>query len=237
MIPPGKFHADLGEIEQLLRDRSLFRERNAVRRKRLGAADLSGLNYKEQWDKLFAENDYDFQLVDQSILSFQGSDAHNDVRYVWLESPKSIEPIFEFARIYLAELLGIDSLSQEQIDALMDEYGEDITLAYEAHVAESPLKQHVTPLRYELHHSGYREGYHPLSHLHVGQNENIRLGCLHVLTPMAFTMFVLRHVYCEHWRALLDSGWVMANRKRAREFCEIPAGYGKDLDRIELWLA
>lgn len=236
MIPPGKFNAELFEVEQLLQDCSLLKERNVGNRKRLGAAELAGLEYKEQWEKLTKANDYDFKLINDAILSFQLVYESGDVRYVWLESPRVVETFGDFARGYVLDVMGVDQLAEPQVEALIEEFTEDITAAYEVRLAESPLKLFVTPLRYEFHRTGYKKGWHPISHVHVGQNYDIRLGCAHVLTPLAFTLFVMRQMYCEKWKELLNSGWALANRHRAREMCEIPSEFKTDLDCIELWL-
>lgn len=242
MISPGRLRADIDAVAQLLKKRGLLRERNLGDREALGAANLAGLSYQDQWEKILDANDYDMRLGDGAILSFQRTvNEGGGVRYIWMESPRTVILYEDYARQYALDLMSEAAEvqpSETQIKGVLDEFAWDIGEEYELYLTELPLKHFVTPIRYEFHPASYKPGWHPASHIHIGQNMNIRIGCNHVLTPFAFVLFVIRQVYNEHWRELINTeGWLDENRHKIREIAVVPDEYRTEVDRTELWLA
>lgn len=240
MISLGRFHVDLNDIHSLLSNVKLLKERNLSERPLLGAADLAHLDYREQWEVIVKKNNYDFRLTDESLLSFvHDTNEGGGYRYQWLESPKKILSLEEFARTYIYDVCDLPAgevMDDDIYNAMSREYQYDIEIAYGFYVDESPFKRYVTPLRYEFHPSGYKRGWHPVSHLHIGLNGDVRIACRHVLTPFAFVLFVVRQMFCEKWRALLASEWAATNVLKVREIGVIPDQYFHEWDQIELRL-
>ena len=41
---------------------------------------------------------------------------------------------------------------------------------------------------------------HPVSHLHIGQNNNVRIPLSKILLPSSFVMFIIKQVYWEKFK-------------------------------------
>jgi hypothetical protein len=56
-----------------------------------------------------------------------------------------------------------------------------------------------------LDNSSYKSGIHPAAHIHIGLDNDIRIGLEREFTPLAFLLFVIRHMYPRNWENLLNS--------------------------------
>ncbi|MEX0715914.1 MAG: DUF2290 domain-containing protein [Planctomycetaceae bacterium] len=235
MLSKGQFHAGLDKAEEVLRHAGLLLERNVYERRRLGAAELSGLDYPSTWEALYASNDYDLRLKDGALMQFWRSEAGDGLYYSWYESPHDLLPFDEYARAYIAKLL------EEEDTDLIDEFiggcQWEIREAYEEDRRTAMLRNAVTPFRYEYKPSQYRAGVHPASHLHVGIENEIRFGCRRILTPISFVLLVLRQAYKTVWTMMLASGVVVVHASHVREKLQL---VGKEFwcgdDELEMCL-
>jgi hypothetical protein len=68
-------------------------------------------------------------------------------------------------------------------------------------------------IRYENAPDQYRSLAHPTSHLHIGHHDDNRWPLNRVLTPLAFTLLMVKHYYGDVWRLRgLDEGDPCGNR-------------------------
>ncbi|HDR8143061.1 hypothetical protein CON74_25620 [Bacillus thuringiensis] len=146
--------------------------------------------YKTARDNL----DYNFLLNDGSIFQFgyetDPSENIVDLRYAFYEAPAIIIPYEEFLHEQ-----GLDI--QECGDAFFEEYTQ--------YVSESDFKKHITNIRYDFSINQYSALIHPVSHIHIGQDNQIRLPVSFIMTPANFVAFIIRHIYWEKWiQALTD---------------------------------
>jgi hypothetical protein len=108
---------------------------------------------------------------------------------------------------------------------------------YQDYLATCPFRSSVTPIRYDHDPSSYRPGVHPTAHIHIGLENEIRLGVKRELTPLAFLLFVVRQKYPHNWEYLLQSNLVDRIERIVRdELTEIVAPLMTDMDRLELYL-
>jgi hypothetical protein len=66
-------------------------------------------------------------------------------------------------------------------------------------VSESPVM-----IRYDYAPDDYNEGLHPASHLHIGFESEIRIGCKCIMLPQTFILKIVRQCYPNEWYALLN---------------------------------
>jgi len=58
-------------------------------------------------------------------------------------------------------------------------------------------------IRYDFDFKSYYEGLHPVSHIHIGNKNQIRLGIPLILSPKVFLNFVLRQNYPAYWKGMI----------------------------------
>jgi hypothetical protein len=187
-------------------------------------------------DVLIKANDYDIRLEDESIFSFWRSELGNELKYSWYESSQTLPSYEDFARQYLS-LAFQHEMADELAEEWLEGFGTDIHDAYEEEVKIAPLREAVTPIRYEYNEDQYTPGVHPASHLHIGINNDIRMACRRLLTPLSFVLLVLRQGYPKTWKRLLANGEVGKRRAYVRDALEFVDGeYWQDYDSCEMWL-
>lgn len=237
MIGDGKFHATLNEAADVLKSLGLLKERNVYQRTRLGAADLAGLDYPEMWKALVSVNDYDIRLKDDSIMSFWRSSDGGELRFWWFEAPVMIPQFDVFARKYLRDSFQSTEIEEDLYQEWLPELEDEIQEAFDEDAKAAPLRNCVTPLRYEYKPEDYTEGLHPASHLHVGNDNSIRLSCKRVLTPLSFVLMVLRQCYPDHWALLLANGVAEGMKSHVKDGQLLVSNeFWKAKDLCELWL-
>jgi hypothetical protein len=199
MIGDGQFQSQLEAIEAILKKLDLLSERQPFPEKSLGGAMFRGKPYQEVFAICLREFAYDFRLNDQSLLLFikEGSDIHSgSLKYSYYEAPVSVISYRDFV---LFEAGAGEDIAEETLN----EWGDELRPEYESYVSSTQLKNAVTPVRYDCQSSDYRTSVHPASHFHFGVGNDIRVGTRRVLTPVAFTLFVLRQRYPAAWEKLL----------------------------------
>ena len=90
---------------------------------------------------------------------------------------------------------------------LMDEEDQYILYPdYEQYLSECSFKEFPLSIRYDYAENSYNEGLHPVSHLHIGEGNNSRIGLIHKLDPESFVYLIIRQVYPEYWNEILNKG-------------------------------
>ena len=89
------------------------------------------------------------------------------------------------------------------------------TLVTEGDISEEEFRQLTSGMqlqgympiyRYENAPSQYRSLAHPCSHMHVGIHDSNRWAIRRVLSPLAFTMLLVKHYYSEEWEQGIPDG-------------------------------
>lgn len=205
----GKFEAELNEIEKLLKKLEFFEERNFYPSDDFDPSVYRAKNYTENWQSLIADNIYNFILSDNSILNFKISES--TLSFTFFECPFICQTYKEF----LIE----NELESEYEDKIFNDY-------YEIYLHQCTLKENPSMIRYDLDFNSYYSGLHPVSHMHIGHKNQVRLGLNKILNPKSFTSFILRQNYPALWKSLIqtDNDWINYFNK---EKSVLPAVDGK----------
>lgn len=146
--------------------------------------------HKDIYDAVYEVQDYDILLDDYSVLQLN-IDASGNTRMLYVQNPLQNLSIHSY-------LLSLGfKCTPEEARALKYDVLEDYN---QARAEQAPIASPVY-LRYEIDPVN-REGnedIHAYAHLHIGLNNSIRIPFGIDLTPMAFVMFVIRHVYYDIW--------------------------------------
>jgi len=151
-----------------------------------------GTQYVDLYKSGLALKHYNFLLKDNSY--FQYSLIGDDVRLAYLPCPfvtDNDDFLVDLETSFKAELL-----SWEDYQSLMEEIEE---------------RQTIPTVRYEYAEGQYREFLHPCSHFHIGHHSDNRWPVNRYLSPLAFTMIILKKYYQTHWDASADDGHTYKN--------------------------
>jgi hypothetical protein len=183
---------------------------------------LRTLPYSEQWRVSLSERWYHARMDDHSLMVFD--DSAGCPSYSFLHCPLTVETIRDFL-----SRKGLD-YSARNIREAQEEYEQVFDTA--------TFRPHVTPIRYDFDTRGYRCGTHPLAHLHIGLDNNVRLALRREMSPVSFSLFVMRQMYPHSWHNLLEH----STNCRLPHVCRaalplIHDEYWTDFDAIEVHLA
>lgn len=150
--------------------------------------ELRELPYLKRWQASIDNKWYHVLLEDHSLLTF--SSTANSASYTYLQCPLAAPTFREFAS---SLEMPCNSTSRRELE---DEYGLTLDTA--------DLRANITPIRYDYDVNGYRCGVHPVSHIHIGLDNHIRLGLSKKLSPTSFALFVMRQMYPDCWARLME---------------------------------
>jgi len=193
------------------------------------------------------ETDYEHYSTKEEYLSVYKKTIQNQtfsillkdesaLRYTYVPSPDGVLLIrydyfqFPFDFPSYEEYLIANGLKYKDV---RDEFKD----AYEQELIEAPLKLYLTPIRYEYDETEYTLGIHPVSHIHIGYKNSIRIPACMILTPLAFTLFILQQCYFDKWPSLLNKQNVKDNiniSKRGRYL--VSSSFFDGLDKQELYI-
>lgn len=197
------FHHSIELAQLLVRKANLLGDINKNVHIPVGyISTVRDLSYQELWQYNNENFFYHIKLTDESLIFFQeDSFKYSMCPY---ESFMSYDEFESEQKRLLAE----DGYSEEDIDSLL---GDSLTKDFQNYLETDVNYRIVTPLRVDIHPEQYREMHHPLTHLHVGFSNKSRIPIKRIMTPYAFTAFVISTFYPEHWIELLQSGTLSDN--------------------------
>ncbi|MDR2297829.1 MAG: DUF2290 domain-containing protein [Comamonas sp.] len=179
---------------------------------------LRELSYIEQWEKSIAEKLFNVRLADHSLVVFQESDS--SCSYSYLHSPINV-PTFE--KFLLAKDLENSARNR-------DEFRDDFELA----IISADRKENITPIRYDYDPQGYNKGSHPIGHIHIGLDNQVRIGFNRKMNKVSFLLFLIRQMYPENWRLLIEHREADNLNKYLRSECtSIDKDFWSELDSLE----
>ena len=154
-------------------------------------ADARSSSYFDHWLNCFADKTFDLRLTDLSIIQFNSwvFEETAYLSYSYLECPLRVDSYEEFIA---KEFPG------EQVPDYVDFHHE-----YETYVLTCDRKELMTPMRYDFAPKDYRAGAHPASHLHLGEEDGMRIGLHKILKPVSFALLILRQKYLAPWENLI----------------------------------
>lgn len=157
-------------------------------------SQVRDLTYFDLWS---IHNDsfwYHIKLHDQSlILFFEDS-------FKYIATPfENMGTLEEYEKTKKQELYD-NNFSKPEIDT----YLEDIIDEYQKYLETESKFGSYTPIRVDIHPDQYNRIYHPLTHLHIGHANESRIPIKRIMTPHAFSGFILSIFYPKIWKTLRD---------------------------------
>lgn len=64
------------------------------------------------------------------------------------------------------------------------------------------LEDYVS-IRYDYDLNEYEETIHPISHFHIGNDNNLRIPVDKIVEPLEFGIFIIRNIYIKEWKELV----------------------------------
>ena len=150
--------------------------------------ELRQLNYINQWKSILDNEWFHILLEDSSLFVFSSIDGKPSHSYY----PCPLD--FPSKRQFLSER-GLENTQRNYLAVAED---------YDLVRQTAPIKEFITPIRYDLDRSAYRRCAHPSAHLHIGWDNQIRIATRREFTPLAFILFVIRQVYPDNWERLFQ---------------------------------
>lgn len=188
--------------KKILKEIELFSDYNKTRAQTLAIGKFSEefirISQKDDYEEIYnvalKNMDFDYILEDDSFFQFScdtGAEGLEKgyIRYAYFECPRKIVTYQEF--------LAQNELFIDEDDGAFIDY-------YEQEKSESALKNTVTPIRYDYDYGLFKPIHHPISHLHIGHNNQVRIPLNKIITPAKFVIFVLRNVYPKQWKEAFE---------------------------------
>ena len=224
----GSFWCSYDECVSLLRTLNLFKADN----RHQGWSYSEGCKeysrsgeYREIYQQMVDNRDYDILLSDDSILQMNITEGEsrllfiqNPLEYLTFEAFLSLNG-WNYTEDTIFELRGLFNDEYEQARSMMR------------------INSGATYMRYDVDSRGRQgnENIHAFTHLHIGLNNNIRIPIGLHLTPLAFVVFVIRHVYYDDWANAIRQGTVNLDYKR---YCEsLPEDVWTESERTQLFIS
>ena len=223
----GTFWSSFTASVRFLKKLDLLKDNNAHKRIPYseGCAEYSrGKNYQEVYQNLVDNRDYDILLKDDSM--FQMNLSNGESRLVFIQNPLKYISFETFL-----ENIGWE-VEPEMIAQLRETFDED----YHQTLEGMDLNSGAVYLRYDVDARGRigNENVHAYTHLHIGINNSIRIPVGIYLTPLAFTMFVVRHVYYDLWVDAVRTEKIKCGHKTNCE--ELPSSMWTDAEKQFLYI-
>lgn len=232
---PGAFKLSLDESVNFLKRMKLF--------KSLGVKKVG--EHSEESKKVAKSNDhraihstaiqnmdYEVLLFDDSI--FQFANEGGKLRFAFIQNPQ----YFLTKEQFLNEIYPPDELidcSQEEIDELLNQISDE---EYEQFLNEQALNSTSSIFRYDLDDNGYSPLIHSYSHIHIGLNEDLRIPCSKIITPLKFVLFSVKYTYYKKWKnALSDDPDMPDYILRSKNLCANLPRLWDDSETNELYLS
>lgn len=218
---PSKFFPSLADVEKLLGGLGLLAD--SIKRPNYPEdmpATIRQNPYAEGWRLSIRNRWYNFRLEDSSVLQFRITPYPS---YTYLQCPASIATFEQYALRYY----GTD----------WKHFYSDILEEYEQLIDSVPLDKPVTPIRYDYDTECYKPGIHPAAHMHLGLDNDIRILLEKQLTPLSFSMFIIRQFYPNEWlNFILKPSKVHFLNEIRNELSQVPKKYFNKLDLHEMRL-
>ena len=215
----GKFYAQLNELSNLLRSINLLEEYNTYPEQiDLSLSEVRKCNYHDLWKIYFTNNYYHFRLIDDSLFYFNPA----NFSFSFIDNPLDCISFNDF-------IMEHDLTSEEDQYILYPDY--------EQYLSECSFKEFPLPIRYDYDENSYNEGLHPVSHLHIGEGNNARIGLIHKLDPESFVYFIIRQIYPEYWKEILNKdGCLKRINTNKNKLVVIDNNHYNSRDQLEMYL-
>lgn len=182
-------------------------------------SELRSIGYVERWRMATDKGWFHVRLADHSLFLFAEGASYS---YSYMPCPLDVPTFAD----YLGGLGISDSPPNRK--AYYPEYTQVLETA--------SLRPNLTPIRFDYDPRGYKPGFHPAAHVHIGLDNEVRISAPK-MGVMSFVLFIMRHVYPDSWSNLLTRPSRENFSRSIRDAgAAIPAEFWSNLDEIELRL-
>ena len=212
MLTKEYYETELKKVRTVLKKFELFKQESPNFQKELHNAPRGQRrDYIETYNDAIEYFDYDFLLIDNSILQFklEEREGFNYLRYNYIQNPQ--------------EFVSFEQYMSETFPEWQDQEDSEFIEDYEQFLSSQIINSKSIEIRYDFDIAGYKPLFHSVSHIHVGRAKNLRIPLERVLTPKAFTYFVIKNTYEAEWRVYCDedSNYYETILREMKEFCGI----------------
>lgn len=225
----------LDEVKNLLTEVDIFKSENNSRKRSVGndkfSPEFLSVMFDDDYELIYKTAmkhlDYDFLLEDDAFFQFSVKKGNinlkdGKLRYAYYPNPREYNTYLEF-------------LSENNLS--YDECGDCFNEEYDQYISEAKLKNSITPIRYDYDFSEYDSSKHPISHLHIGMDQTVRIPIARIITPQEFTILILRNVYFENWTKVLNSeSYIQILNKSKNDNNILEDEYFKSSEKRHLYL-
>jgi len=189
-----------------------------------------GNRHTEIYNCAIENLDYEILLKDDSIFQFS-LNSSGVLRYCFIQNPSIFVDKFD----YLREFYSPEELFTYPDEELLSTINEE---EYEQFVDDQNLNLEANIFRYDLDSAGYSPLLHSYSHIHIGLNENTRLSCSKILTPLKFVIFSIKNTYYKEWKNALKLNEALNQKiKESKDQCiNLPKEFWSNDETFELYI-
>ena len=216
---------DLLRLIGLFKTHRLFKDIGSYKEETIEVSKTD--DYLKIYDVIVNNKDYDIQLFDDSI--FQLSNKDGKCRYAFMQCTREYITREEF--IY--EIFGDGYEVEADLDAFYAMFEDE----YEQRRDEQKINTNAVYFRYDTDELGYLPNVHSYAHLHVGLNNSIRIPCSRELTPFAFVLFAVKHVYSQYWKEAIIKERINENLYSFKKKCNpLEKEHWKEMEKRDLYI-
>jgi len=197
------FRISVKEVEKVLKVFSLLKMKGIKSVNENGVSQrFKDVSTKEDYKIVYEEGlknyDFDFLLDDQSYFQFEFCNelGNRNLRYAYYQNPNNYVKYADYVK---------DQLVMLDFDCDPIDVGSMFEEEYSQFLNEQEANLNYFTSRYDFDFRGYKPLIHPVSHLHIGHLNNIRIPLDKEISPLRFTLFIIRHVYRENWIKMIES--------------------------------
>jgi hypothetical protein len=231
----SKFNISLKESISLFKSLDIFKD---VGKKPVGQYSdelkkISKQNRHREFYQCAIKNiDYEIILKDDSI--FQFSYNEKELRYAYIQNPS----IFISREEYLEHLFTKEDLLEMEDNELQGLLKGINDFEYEQFLNEQEMNLGANYIRYDATEQGYQPLLHSYSHIHIGNNQDLRIPSSKILTPLIFSKLSIKNSYYGIWKDYYNQNPSFKNEiKIAKNKCtSLPTNKWKVLEENELFL-
>lgn len=185
----GKFHTSVHDCISFLKEFGMLKDSNPSKvdgfSQEYMDVSRSG-DYFKIYDVVTKNFDYTILLKDDSFFQFH-IDGDNG-GYIFMQNPRLNKDLSEFIKEFYED----GNVPEEDMEIILDSYDE--------YLNEDLLNNRAVYMRLDFDEKTYNKFIHSFAHLHINVNSDIRIPFDKVLSPLAFSTFVLKHVYHKRWK-------------------------------------
>lgn len=158
--------------------------------------NLSSGSYIDIYKNARKNYDYDFLIEDNSFFQFTyvlKEQKIRKLRYAFYECPFNVLSYDLF-------LTNVVCLDKDEIEKC----GLELYDEYQQYISEGNIKSNILSLRYDYDETLYNGLIHPVSHLHIGLNNEIRIPINSLLSPKCFASQTIKYIYYNDWKEAIS---------------------------------